>query len=107
MSLFTRSKIPIQAIVFAICTIFLTATAHAQYRASIQGVVVDLQGAVIEGATLTLKNIQTNQTLTATTDANGVFNFNALPPSQYSLTVEKAGFKKQVLDNVGVIPDQA
>jgi hypothetical protein len=107
MSLSTRSKIPIQAIVFAICTVFLVATAHAQYRASIQGVVVDPQGAVIEGATLTLKNIQTNQTLTATTNDNGIYSFNALPPSKYSLTVEKAGFKKQVLDNVGVIAEQA
>src|SRR6267154_1771499 len=82
-------------------------SAYAQYRASIQGVVTDPQGAVVSGATITLKNLETNQTLTATTDENGIYNFNALPPSKYSLTAEVPGFKKKVLENVGVIPDQA
>src|SRR6266699_5081423 len=77
-------------------------SAHAQYRASIQGVVTDPQGAVVSGATVTLKNLETNQTLTTSTNDNGIYNFNALPPSQYSLTVEKTGFKKKVLSNVGV-----
>ncbi len=80
---------------------------YAQYRASIQGAVTDPQGAVVSGATLTLKNLETNQTLTATTDDNGIYNFNALPASKYSLTVEKTGFRKKVLENVGVIPEQA
>src|SRR5713226_3770951 len=80
---------------------------YAQYRASIQGVVTDPDGATVSGATLTLTNLETNQKLTATTDGNGIYNFNALPPSKYSLTVEKTGFKKKVLENVGVIPEQA
>ena len=80
---------------------------YAQYRASIQGVVTDPQGAVVSGATITLKNLETNQTLTATTDENGIYNFNALPPSKYSLTAEMAGFKKKVLENVGFIAEQA
>src|SRR5882757_2750215 len=82
-------------------------SAYAQYRASIQGVVTDPQGAVISGATITLKNLETNQTLTATTDENGIYNFNALPPSKYSLTAEVPGFKKKVLENVGFIAEQA
>jgi Carboxypeptidase regulatory-like domain/TonB dependent receptor len=101
------TKCLIRVVVFLVCTVLLSAAARAQYRASIQGVVTDPQGAVIEGATLTLTNLQTNQTLTATTDANGVYNFNALPPSQFSLTVEKAGFNKKVLAQVGVIAEQA
>src|SRR5260370_85238 len=80
---------------------------YAQYRASIQGVVTDPDGATVSGATLTLTNLGTNQKLTATSDENGIYNFNALPPSTYSLTVEKTGFKKKVLENVGVIPEQA
>ena len=86
---------------------FCALPAYAQYRASIQGVVTDPQGAAVSGATLTLKNLETNQQLTATADDNGIYNFNALPPSKYSLTVEKTGFKKKVLENVGVIPEQA
>jgi hypothetical protein len=82
-------------------------SARAQYRASIQGVVTDPQGSAVSGATVTLTNLDTNQTLTATTDDSGIYNFNALPPSKYSLSVEKAGFKKKVLDTVGVIAEQA
>src|SRR5947208_10738264 len=97
----------VRAIAFSVCILSMGVAAHAQYLASSQGVVTDPQGAVVSGATLTLKNLQTNQTLTATTDENGIYNFNALPPNQYSLAVEKAGFKKRVLDNVSVIAEQA
>ena len=101
------SKLFVRTAMFAVCALFLSAAAHAQYRAGIQGVVTDPQGAAISGATLTLKNLQTNQTLTTATDQNGIYNFNALPPNQYSLTVEKAGFSKKVLDHVAVIAEQA
>ena len=104
MRLFKRV---VRVIALSVCILSMGAAAHGQYRASIQGVVTDPQGAAVSGATLTLKNLQTNQTLTATTDENGIYNFNALPPNQYSLTVEKAGFKKKVLDNVSVIAEQA
>src|SRR5260370_14069506 len=90
-----------------ILILFSALTAYAQYRASIQGVVTDPDGATVSGATLTLTNLEINQKLTATSDANGIYNFNALPPSKYSLTVEKTGFKQNVLDNVGLIAEQA
>ncbi|HJZ62998.1 MAG TPA: TonB-dependent receptor [Candidatus Acidoferrum sp.] len=94
-------------IVSTVCVLTLAGAAFGQYRASIQGVVTDAQGATISGATLTLKNLDTNQILTATTDDNGIYNFNALPPNQYSLTVEKEGFAKKVIDKLGVIAEQA
>jgi hypothetical protein len=100
-------KISLRALGMLACLALVLCSAHAQYRASIQGVVTDSQGAVVSGATVTLKNLDTNQTLIATTDDSGIYNFNALAPSKYSLTVEKAGFKKKVLDNLGIIPEQA
>src|SRR5580698_11536395 len=100
-------KISLRALGLLVCLAVVLCSAHGQYRASIQGVVTDPQGAVVSGATITLKNLDTNQTLTATTDGNGIYNFNALPPSKYSLTVEKTGFKKKVLESLGIIPEQA
>jgi hypothetical protein len=100
-------KISLRALGMLVCLSLLLCSARAQYRASIQGVVTDAQGAAVSGATVTLKNLDTNQTLTATTDDSGVYNFNALAPSKYSLTVERAGFKKKILDNLGIIPEQA
>jgi len=86
---------------------FLIPSAQAQYRASLHGTVTDPQGAVVPGSTVTLLNPATNQTLTSTTDAAGIYHFNALPPSNYQLSVESSGFMKKVLDNIRIIPDQA
>ncbi len=99
-------KISLRVLRLLVCMIVVLCPAYGQYRASIQGVVTDPQGDVVSGATVTLKNLDTNQTLTATTDASGIYNFNALAASKYSLTVEKTGFKKKVLESVGVIADQ-
>jgi hypothetical protein len=82
------------------------AMAHAQYRASLRGTVTDDQGAVIPGATVTLVNTDTNQKMVSTSDSNGIYNFNALPPAPYRITAEHDGFKKKVLEHVVIIPEQ-
>lgn len=103
----TVFKVSLRALGVLACFIFVLSPAYAQYRASIQGVVTDPQGSVINGATVTLTNNETGQSQTTTTNENGVYNFNGLAPSQYTLTAEMTGFKKKVLDHVGVIAEQA
>jgi hypothetical protein len=80
--------------------------AHAQFRGSLRGTVTDPQGRAVAGATVTLTNTGTNFTLTSISDANGIYQFNALPPAPYRLTVEKVGFKEKVLEHVQIIPEQ-
>src|SRR5882762_991148 len=93
--------------VLALSSLFLlTLTAHAQYRASLRGTVIDPQGNVVVGATVTLTNTDTNATLVSTSDDNGIYQFNALPPAPYRLAVEHPGFKKKVLEHVQIIPEQ-
>jgi hypothetical protein len=89
------------------CIVLSAVMAQAQYRASIQGAVTDPQGALVSDATVTLANQETNKTSVTTTNAAGVYNFNALSPSQYTITVEKTGFKQKVLKNLNVIAEQA
>jgi Carboxypeptidase regulatory-like domain len=101
------SKISLRALGMLVCMTVVLCSAHAQYRASIQGVVTDPQGELVSGATVALTNHETGQILTTTTNENGIYNFSGLPPSQYTLSVEKAGFKKKVLEAVGVIAEQA
>jgi hypothetical protein len=79
---------------------------QAQYRASLQGTVTDPSGAVVSGATVKLTNLDTNQVLTSTTTDAGLYNFNALAPSHYSLTVERDGFKQKVINSVPLVPEQ-
>src|SRR5215469_8268917 len=93
--------------VFAVCAVVLVASARAQYRAGIQGTVTDTQGAVVSGATVTLQNEETGQTYKATSADDGVFNFSGLPPSKFTLTVEKAGFKIKTIKGFGVVAEQA
>src|SRR5215469_15792851 len=96
--------LPLFALVLG--SLFLAIPAQAQYRTSIQGVVTDPSGAVIPGATLTLTNTATGQTLVRQSDDVGVYNFNALPAAHFRLEAEKKGFQKKVLDNLQLIPEQ-
>ncbi len=88
------------------CIILSAAVAHAQYRASLRGTVTDSEGAVVPGATVTLVNTDTNQTMVSTSDPSGIYNFNALPPAPYRITAEHDGFTKKVLEHVVIIPEQ-
>ncbi len=87
--------------------IFSAILAQAQYRASIQGVVTDAQGAIVPDATVVLTDQETNRQLQTTTNSAGVYNFNALPPSKYTLTVDKGGFKKYIAKDLAIIAEQA
>jgi Carboxypeptidase regulatory-like domain len=68
--------------------------------------VVDPSGAVINGAQLVLKDIETNDVHTASTkgDGNAVLSF--LNPAHYTLTVSRAGFGTKVYPSVTVQTNQ-
>ncbi|MBX3243748.1 MAG: carboxypeptidase regulatory-like domain-containing protein [Acidobacteria bacterium] len=80
----------------------LAVVATAQFRAGVQGVVTDSNGATVPGATVTLTNKSTNQTQKTVTNNDGFYRFSALPPSIYSVAVDKDGFSKTVVDDVNV-----
>lgn len=80
--------------------------ARAQYRGGIQGTVLDPQGAVVADAKVTVTAKDTGLTQESTTDANGVYSVGRLAPGLYTIVVEKAGFKKKVLDDIKIIPEQ-
>src|SRR5881628_2772072 len=70
-----------------------TAPALAQGAGGqIEGTVRDEQGAVLPGATVTLRNEQTGVTRVAVTDGNGQYRFPALAPGTYGLRIELQGF---------------
>src|SRR4029077_5138666 len=73
---------------------------------SIAGFVKDSSGAMISGAKLTLINMSTNAKEETASDSSGAFQFLQLAPAVYSLHVEAAGFKKELLSDVVVQVDQ-
>lgn len=97
------------AVRFAAFLVVLTISAPlamAQFRASLSGTVADPTGAVIPGATVSLRDLTTNHTLTATTNESGAYVFNQLPPNQFELTVKAKGFQTKLLPSVTIIPEQ-
>jgi hypothetical protein len=60
----------------------------------ISGTVTDSSDAVVPGATVTVTNSATNLVRTTTTDEGGFYTVTNLPVGSYTVSVEKAGFKK-------------
>jgi hypothetical protein len=59
---------------------------------SIVGTVTDQSGAVLNGATVTIKNTATGQVVDLTTNATGSYSSGALPPGSYNVQVSNKGF---------------
>ncbi len=86
------------ALLFLISVLSLTLTPplHAQNATtSLRGVVKDPSGAVVPGATITLLNGGTGQSLTATSKGGGEYQLQQIPPAKYTLTVDAPGFGTQ------------
>src|SRR5215212_316973 len=96
----------LRAVTCALAIISFSSTALAQFRASIQGTVTDPAGAVVPEATVTLTSNETARAVTVTSSGEGFYRFDALAPGTYTLSVEKAGFKKTTFESVVVNAEQ-
>jgi hypothetical protein len=70
----------------------LTARGQSTFG-SISGTVVDTSGAVVSGAQVTLTSIDTGAKATFNTDQNGLYSFANVNPGEYTIDVDKTGFK--------------
>jgi len=76
-----------------LCALTVTGLAQSVGSAgTVTGTVVDPNGAVITGATVTIQNSVTGYRRTATTDTDGAFRFADVPPNNYQLSVSASGF---------------
>ncbi len=71
-------------------------------RGLITGLVTDPSGAVIPGTAVRAVNVATNVAARAETNAQGNYTLDFLLPGQYTVTVEKQGFKRFERAGVGV-----
>ena len=62
----------------------------------IQGTVVDEKGGAVPGADVEARNLDTNLSKTAMTGSEGQYQFLALPPGRYTMTISKSGFATTV-----------
>src|SRR5437899_591361 len=80
--------------------LLLAISALAQTTGSVNGTVLDGQGAALPGAELVLTNAATGQTRQLTSSSEGYFLFGDLSPAVYRLKVSAAGFKELTLDSL-------
>src|SRR5688572_26525689 len=91
---------------FVVLAIFVACTASAGFgqaqatAADLIGSVVDPTGAVVSGATVTVRNVATGITRTVNAGADGNYQFIGLPPGDYEVSAEAATFKKVVASGV-------
>src|SRR5918912_378643 len=71
----------------------------------ISGTVADTTGATIPGATIKVTNDATGLSRAARTDDSGFYVVTNLPPGNYTVTAEQAGFKKAVLTGYVLVAD--
>ncbi|MCI0388845.1 MAG: TonB-dependent receptor, partial [Acidobacteria bacterium] len=73
----------------------------------IQGTVFDEANAVVAGADIEVKNIDTNLTKNLKTEADGRFVFLQLPSGRYTLTVTRQGYATLAQENLSLTVGQA
>jgi hypothetical protein len=69
-------------------------------NASLTGRVSDQSKAIVAGAHVTVTNIGTNEKRSTVTSNDGNYSVNALPPGNYKIEIEKAGFENIVKPNL-------
>ena len=74
---------------------------------TIQGTVTDINGGIVPGANVEIKNLETNFSKTLTTDEGGRFVALALPPGKYSITISKQGFATAFAESLDLTVGQA
>ena len=94
---------------FALCVVLVllrVSPASAQISGAIGGTVTDASGAVISGATVTAKNLDTTAERDVTSDASGHYRFSSLPLGPYEVRAIKQGFATAVRTGIRVVVNE-
>src|SRR5579872_1501329 len=95
--------------VFAGVSIFfvtVTLPLGAQVTGRISGFVKDPTGAAIPSVTVTAKMTQQQSTSATQTNAEGFYDFLALPPGSYEISFEAKGFRREIRSGLDLTVNQ-
>src|SRR5882724_10931244 len=82
---------------FALISLLSSAAlAQALSAGTVAGVVLDPNNAAVPNATVTIANSITGYTRTVTSNADGTFRFDNVPPNNYQLSVAASGFEAAI-----------
>lgn len=91
----TRVLWGVLALSVLLCVLFAPAAWGQNTQGTVNVIVLDTSGGLIQGADLTLVDLATNDVRKATTQDAGNYKFVGLNFGNYKLTIEKTGFQKQ------------
>lgn len=92
--------------VLALMALLGASLAYSQaVNGTLLGSITDASGGTVNNAKVTITEETTAVSHTAQTNESGNFTFPDLAPGHYSVTVEMAGFKKEVRKGVEVVVD--
>jgi hypothetical protein len=91
-----KSFLKLVSLIFACLACSQFVFGQATTTATLLGTVKDQGGAVIAGARVTAKNLETGLIRTATTDTEGRYRIAELAPGIYEVQAEREGFSVQV-----------
>jgi hypothetical protein len=87
------------ALWFVVAFLLITPS-YSQTFGGITGVITDSSGSVIQGATITVTNPQTNFSRESLSNDTGNYNFPNLPPGLYNIKAEHQGFQTEIRHSV-------
>ena len=94
---------------FLVCAVCLVSAHQAFGQATtgtISGTVQDVQGGMVAGATVNVRNLDTNLKRSLVTESDGRFRFPGLAIGPYELTVEHTGFARYVRGPIMLLLNQ-
>nr|WP_162539327.1 carboxypeptidase regulatory-like domain-containing protein [Granulicella sp. WH15] len=95
-----------RAQIFLGSVLLTVSLASAQTSGTIVGNVHDAMGAQVDGASITVTNIERNTSQTVISGEDGNYVVPFLPPGSYRVTVEKQGFQRQASPPTQIDVDQ-
>jgi Carboxypeptidase regulatory-like domain/TonB dependent receptor-like, beta-barrel len=78
----------------------MASPASAQMMAALQGRVSDSSGAALPGASVSAREVATNLTSVAATDAEGRYHLPAITAGTYQVTAEARGFRSERIESL-------
>ncbi len=84
---------------FLLATSLLSITGYAQtVTGSLSGLVTDSSGAAVAAVAIEVKDIDRSTSFKTTSNETGFYTVTSLPPGRYSITAERTGFRRYVLE---------
>jgi hypothetical protein len=88
-----KTKVFLSGLAIAACLWAAPGFAQNTNSADLRGTVTDSKGALVVGATVTLKDVDKNITTVFVTDKAGLYDTNSIVPDHYLVTISAPGFK--------------